>query len=52
MEAAYLVSTEDVLRHFEVTEQDGLSDLMVQKATEKYGRNGTVPRWFQPGQQD
>ena len=42
MEAAYLVSSEDALRQFQVTEQDGLSAAMVQRAMEKYGRNGTV----------
>lgn len=42
MEAAYLISSEDALRHFQVTEQDGLSDTMVQRAVDKYGRNGTV----------
>lgn len=42
MEAAYLVSSEDALRHFQVTEQNGLSDVLVQRATEKYGRNGNV----------
>lgn len=42
MEAAYLVSSEDALRHFQVTEQNGLSDALVQRAIEKYGRNGTV----------
>ncbi|MCJ1343971.1 hypothetical protein MMC31_002170 [Peltigera leucophlebia] len=39
MEAAYLVSSADCLRHFQVTEQDGLSDAIVQRAIEKYGRN-------------
>lgn len=42
MEAAYLVSSEDALRHFQVTEQNGLSDVLVQRAIEKYGRNGTI----------
>ena len=42
MEAAYLSSTEEALRHFEVSESHGLSHLQVQKAIEKHGRNGTV----------
>lgn len=41
MEASYLRSTQEVLEYFQVTEQNGLSDLSVQKATTKYGRNGT-----------
>jgi hypothetical protein len=42
MEAAYLSSTQQALQHFGVSESQGLSDIQVQKATEKYGRNGTV----------
>ena len=42
MEAAYLSSPEEALDYFGVTEQHGLSDSQVQKATDKYGRNGTV----------
>lgn len=42
MEAAYLSSTEGALRHFEVNELHGLSERQVQKAVEKFGRNGTV----------
>lgn len=42
METAYLSSTEQALQHFQVNESQGLSDLQVQQATEKYGRNGTV----------
>ena len=40
MEASYLSSTQDVLDHFQVRETDGLSDLRVQNAVKKYGRNG------------
>lgn len=42
MDTAYLSSTEQALQHFEVNESQGLSDRQVQKATEKYGRNGIV----------
>ncbi len=42
MEVAYLSSPEEALGHFGVVEQKGLSDIQVQKATDKYGRNGTV----------
>ncbi len=42
MEAAYLSSPEEALGLFGVVEQEGLSDVQVQKATDKYGRNGTV----------
>lgn len=41
MEASYLRSTQQTLDYFQVTEQNGLSDLAVQKAAAKYGRNGT-----------
>lgn len=43
MEASYLLSTQEALEYFQVTEQNGLSDLSVQKAAAKYGRNGTGP---------
>ena len=42
MEAAYLSTPEEVLRHFQVTEQDGLSDRQVKQALATFGRNGTV----------
>lgn len=44
MDAAYLFSPEDALDRFGVAEQEGLSDSQVQRATEKYGRNGTIPQ--------
>jgi hypothetical protein len=40
MEDAYLWSTSDVLSHFKVTEEDGLSDQQVQVQRSKYGHNG------------
>ncbi|MCJ1455842.1 hypothetical protein MMC28_006199 [Mycoblastus sanguinarius] len=39
METAYLSSTEEALDHFQVGEQEGLSDQQVRKAIQKYGRN-------------
>lgn len=42
MEAAYLSSAEDALRHFEVNESHGLSERQIRQAVEKFGRNGTV----------
>lgn len=42
MDASYLSSTNEALEHFQVKEQQGLSEQQVQRATEKYGRNGTV----------
>jgi len=42
MEAAYLSTPEEALKHFQVTEQSGLSGPQVQDALRKYGRNGTV----------
>ncbi len=42
MESAFLSSPEEALAHFDVLEQNGLSDEQVQKNLEKYGRNGTV----------
>lgn len=43
MEASYLLSTQEALEYFQVTEHNGLSDLSVQQAAAKYGRNGTRP---------
>lgn len=40
MEAVFLLATEDVLKHFQVTEERGLSDTQVEKALAKYGPNG------------
>lgn len=42
MDSSFLLSTEEALGHFKVDEHQGLSSEQVQKATEKYGRNGTV----------
>ncbi|MCJ1373495.1 hypothetical protein MMC20_004723 [Loxospora ochrophaea] len=39
MEAAYISSTGGALKHFQVTEHDGLSDYQVQLNLSKYGRN-------------
>ncbi|MCJ1307895.1 hypothetical protein MMC25_001543 [Agyrium rufum] len=39
MESSYLVSIEDALKHFGVTEESGLSDSQVHDLTAKHGRN-------------
>jgi len=39
MEDAYVRSTQDVLKQFNVTQQSGLSDAAVQSLREKHGRN-------------
>ena len=43
MEASFLISAQDALNHFQVTEKEGLSDLLAQQARAKYGRNGITP---------
>ena len=43
MESAFLSSPEEALAHFQVLEQNGLSDQQVEKNLAKYGRNGTDP---------
>ena len=48
MEAAYLSTPEEALKHFNVSEQDGLSNSQVQEAETKYGRNGTVHQLDNP----
>ena len=42
MESSFLSSAEEALEYFQVDEHQGLSGHEVLKATEKYGRNGTV----------
>ena len=42
MDTPYLFSTQKALEHFQVNEQQGLSEQQVQTSLEKYGRNGTV----------
>ena len=42
MDTPFLFSTQKALDHFQVNEQQGLSELQVQRSLEKYGRNGTV----------
>ena len=42
MDTPYLLSTEEALEHFQVNEQQGLSEQQVQRSLEKYGPNGTV----------
>ncbi len=39
MESAYTCSAKEVLDHFQVDEQNGLSGSQVQEALQKYGRN-------------
>jgi Ca2+ transporting ATPase len=41
MENAYARSTTEILKHFSVTEQEGLPDIQIEAAKEKYGRNGS-----------
>ncbi|KAK5108250.1 hypothetical protein LTR62_008634 [Meristemomyces frigidus] len=40
MDNAFVRSTSEVLEHFNVTEQNGLPDISVQAALQKYGKNG------------
>ena len=42
MEAAYLSTTQEVLKHFDVKEDTGLSDAQVNVSKIKYGRNGII----------
>ncbi|KMP02435.1 calcium-transporting ATPase sarcoplasmic/endoplasmic reticulum type [Coccidioides immitis RMSCC 2394] len=44
MERSFLHSPRDVLRHFQVDEQEGLSSAQVLKSREKYGSNGDSGR--------
>jgi len=41
MESAFTNSAQDVLAHFNVTEQKGLSEQAVLASREKHGKNGT-----------
>lgn len=40
MENAYVRSPRDVLAHFNVSENTGLSDSVVEASRQKYGKNG------------
>jgi Ca2+ transporting ATPase len=40
MDDAYVRSTEEVLKHFQVTEQGGLSESAVETSRQKHGKNG------------
>ena len=42
MDSAYLSSAGEALKHFNVSEANGLSDSQVKDLTAKYGRNGTT----------
>ena len=42
MEASFLSSAEEALRHFGVTEESGLSDSQVKSSRATYGCNGRV----------
>jgi len=42
MEAAHIYSAQEILNRFGVSEREGLSDVQVREARQKYGRNGTV----------
>jgi len=48
MEAAYLSTTQEVLKHFEVAEEKGLLDEQVKLSLARHGRNGTVSRLWAP----
>lgn len=41
MDDSFVHTAPDALKHFGVTESDGLSDVQAQIAKERYGRNGT-----------
>jgi len=43
MDNAFTRTPQEVLAHFQVTEQEGLSNQAVVASREKYGRNGTSP---------
>lgn len=40
MDNAYVRSPKEVLEHFNVSEQAGLSDITVTASLQKYGKNG------------
>jgi P-type Ca2+ transporter type 2A len=40
MDQSFILSTTEVLKHFEVTEEGGLSSQQVVLSREKYGSNG------------
>lgn len=40
MDDAYIRSSKEVLEHFNVSEEAGLSDSAVQYSLQKYGKNG------------
>lgn len=46
MDNAYVQSTSDVLAHFRVAEQEGLSSQQVKQARETYGPNCKRARTF------
>lgn len=41
MDGAFARSTDDVLQHFQVSPERGLSEAQVKASLEKHGRNGT-----------
>jgi len=43
MENSYILSAEEALKYFEVSEDTGLSDPQVNTSREKYGNNGMGP---------
>lgn len=44
MENSYILSGEEALKYFEVSEDTGLSEDQVNTLREKYGSNGMDPR--------
>jgi Ca2+ transporting ATPase len=49
MESAFSKTTEEVLKHFSVTETQGLSEAQIAASREKYGRNGMYGLCFVKG---
>lgn len=43
MENSYILSAEEALKYFDVSEETGLSDPQVNNLREKYGNNGLDP---------
>ena len=43
MENSYILSAEEALKYFDVSEETGLSDPQVHNLREKYGNNGMDP---------
>jgi len=44
MENAYTKTPAEALKHFQVTEEKGLSEQQVKSLREKHGKNGMMPQ--------